>query len=67
MGHFTITYSYPENPMEAAYTGETYHDHQETFTGTEDEAYQQQCDLLHSEFCEIKEIEEATYGVTTNR
>lgn len=53
--------------MEAAYTGETYHDHQETFTGTEDEAYQQQCDLLHSEFCEIKEIEEATYGVTTNR
>ena len=66
MGHYTITFFYPENFAEAYYTGETYHEHEESFTGTEEEANQQQCDELH-EHCKIKEIEEAAHAVTTNR
>jgi hypothetical protein len=60
--NWEITFFYPENPAEAFYTGETYHEHYETFFGFEEEANQQQCDELH-EHCKIKEIEEATHAV----
>ena len=60
--NWEITFFFPENATEAAYTGQTYHEHYEIFYGFEEEANQQQCDELH-EHCRIKEIEEATHAV----
>tara|TARA_R110002074_G_scaffold35186_1_gene96216 strand:- start:758 stop:1132 length:375 start_codon:yes stop_codon:yes gene_type:complete len=54
-----VTYSYPQNLMEAQYTGDSYQYHEVKVTATEEDAYNLECDDGHvnGEHCEVYSVD----------
>ena len=55
-----VTYSYPQNLMEAQYTGDSYQYHEVKVTATVEDAYNLECDDGHvnGEHCEVYNVED---------